>query len=126
MRVRPVKFTIFKDRANVIRPIVVVRDASGVESAASWSGVTRMVLQILAAAPVQIDTSTSPGAIDYSVDGELTLHIGELLDVKALADGEYYARLTAIDAVGAETEIWSASHPETPVILRIASAAALS
>lgn len=125
MRIRPVKFTVYKDRANIIRPVVIVRDQDGVESPMSWSGVARMVLEVIAATPILIDTATAPAAIDYSVDGQLTLRIGALLDVVGLADGEYYANLTAIDTLDVETEIWSAGHPETPVILRFVSSADL-
>lgn len=122
MRPMPVLFTVYKDRANAITPLVTQRDELGVETNVNWANVTRMVLSIRAATPVTVDTNVNPTAIDYSTAGELTLAIGELTDVKALAEGDYYARLTAYDATGAETEIWHEDHPETPVILRIRDA----
>lgn len=122
MRPLPVYFTVYKDRGNTIRPLVTVRDDDGVETSLAWTNVTRMVLSIRASTPVTVDTAVNPTAIDYSVAGELTLAIGELASVKALAEGDYYARLTAYDAAGNETEIWHEDHPETPVILRLRDA----
>lgn len=119
MTFQVVKFTVWKNRGNVFVPTIVVRD-SGVETPISWAGVTRLVLQILSPVPVLVDSDIDTGAIDYSINGQLTARIGDLVQVIAIPEGEYYTRLTAFDALNAEgVEIWSEDHPETPVILVI-------
>lgn len=119
---RPVVFTIYKGRRNTIRPVVTLLDVNGDEQSLPWTNVTRMELSILADPVVDVNTDTNPGCIDYSVAGELTLTIGELTDVAALDEGEYYARLCAYDSTGRRTEIWNEDHPRTPVILRVMDA----
>lgn len=109
---------VYKNRANSVRALVTVRQ-DGVETPVDWANVTRMVLQILSDPVVTIDSTVNPTAIDWSVDGELTLHIGTLAGVVALSEGAYAARLTAYDATGALTEIWNEDHPITPVLIRI-------
>jgi hypothetical protein len=125
VRIGVVKLWIPKNRANVVVPNLVLRGIDRIETPIQWSGVTRMVLVILAPTPVVIDTQAQPSAIDFSIDGQLTLRIGALAQVVALAEGEYGARLTAIDAIGAQTEIWNEDHPETPVILKIVDTASI-
>lgn len=126
MKFQLVKFTVWKNRQNIVTPIIVVRSSGGVEAPISWAAVNRLVLQILTPTPVIVDTDVHPAALDFSIDGELTLRIGDLPQVAAIVEGEYFTRLTAFDALNPEgVEVWSDDHPETPVILRIIDTATL-
>ena len=117
---RTVKLHVFKGRNNVATLSVVQKAAGSAATPVDWTGVTRMVLVILSATPIVVDTDVvAAGVIDYSTNGQVGLKLGELADVIALTEGEYNCRLTAFDAGGVDTEILHEDHPRSPVILAI-------
>jgi len=117
--------TLYKDRRNRVTASVKTRQY-GVETAADWSAITRMVLVILSSPAVVIDSDDTPTAIDWSTNGEVTFDIGEAAGVVALNAGDYYLRLTAFDGAGEDKEVFSDGHERTPVVLPIRDTSTLA
>lgn len=97
------KEVVYKGRDNP-NTIAIKEDKQGGSGAQliDFSAVTRFTLY-LDGAGVTVDTDTAAGAITGNAAGQITLNIND----EAVAEGEYYGRLVAYDAL----------HPDGQVII---------
>lgn len=111
-----VKLTVYKNRANPVT-LAIKQRVNGVQSDVDFSNVVRMVLTLNpnGSSPVEVDTDTD-AEIDFSTNGQVVFTIGALAQVAAMAEGEYDARLTAVDGAGGKTELLNEDNPQTKVI----------
>lgn len=123
---RVVRLTVYKNRANPVT-LSLKQSVGGVETDVDFTNVTRMVLSLdpNGSEPVVVDSDTDIGAIDFSTNGQVEFDIGELAQVKAMAEGQYEARLTALDAVGNPTELVNEDNLKTAVFFLIRDTSAL-
>ena len=94
-----VKETVFNNRINTHS---IKHTSSGFDTV--WAGIDHMVLDLISldgGSDVQIDTTTEPTAIDFSVNGVLTFLLGD----KGVAIGSYQVQLVAVDGSDEKTQI---------------------
>ncbi len=118
------KATIFSQRENTVVMKVDQVDVDGNVTPMPWAGVDRMTLHLLSfnpqsLAPIAIvataDTADESTLIDYSVDGQLTFKLGDLMTTDSppanVPAADYMIRVAAY-AGGLDTQI---VHEETHV-----------
>lgn len=118
---------VYPGRINTFAWLLTSVDADGNPTPVDFTNVVRIVAEILAPTPVQIDSDTWTDAFDWTDAGGVGELVYQLGPVSGLPEaGTYDVRTTAVDGNGDMTELVHEAMFESPPRVRIVAVSEIS